>query len=149
MGGQDTAVGKNTAQLNEVVDKNADILNNVARIAGANLSNRLPISGVGPNLQSAQILSAQAKKLVEAIPAGKVTNAIITLLQDPQRLAAGLRIAQTNQQGIREFLRETLEQVKEGLVRTPTVGALTPLEGEQPELPTSETERMLEEEAVN
>jgi len=143
------AVGKNTAQLNEVVDKNADILNNVARIAGANLSNRLPISGVGPNLQSAQILSAQAKKLVEAIPAGKVTNAIITLLQDPQRLAAGLRIAETNPQGIRELLREAFEQVKEGLVRTPTIGALNALEGEQPELPTSETDRMLEEEATN
>lgn len=143
------AVGKNTAQLNEVVDKNADILNNVARIAGANLSNKLPISGVGPNLQSAQILSAQAKKLVEAIPAGKVTNAITQLLQDPQRLAAGLRMAQSNPQDLREFIRETINTTVQGLVRTPTIGALTTLEGEQPELPTSETDRMLEEEAVN
>jgi len=143
------AVGKNTAQLNEVVDKNADILNNVARIAGANLSNRLPISGVGPNLQSAQILSAQAKKLVEAIPAGKVTNAIITLLQDPQRLSEGLRMAQSNPQGLREFIAETRDATVQGLVRTPTIGALTALEGEQPELPTSETDRMLEEEATN
>jgi len=145
-----TNVGKNTDQLNSVVDENADLLNNIARILGAQASSSLPISGAGPSLQAAQIVSGQAKKIIDKIPRGKVGEAISRIMKDPALLAKALGDPKAKDTvTATELINEALADLMGGPKRAASYMSGVVLEGDEAPLPESETDRMLEDESVN
>lgn len=88
---------KSPEYIDDIIQKNSDVINNLARLVGANVgakANEITGSLVGgtrdSGLQSAAIFSAWAKKIVDAGPQAKTRDAMIAMFKDPQLLAEAL-----------------------------------------------------------
>jgi hypothetical protein len=85
---------KSPEYIDEIIEQNSSVLNNLARMVGANVgakANEITGSFMGnpsdSGLQSAAIFSAWAKKIVEAGPQARTRDAMIAMFKDPQLLA--------------------------------------------------------------
>jgi len=79
----------NGRRLDKAIENNPSLINNIARIAGANFGTQFGF-GSGAQLQAASIGSNFFKKFIDDAPGGKALESLQMMMLNPRQLAAAI-----------------------------------------------------------
>jgi hypothetical protein len=94
-----------TKQLKDTVQETSGLVNNAARIFGANFGSMFGV-GEGSQLQSAAIMSAAAKNLVSGLPVGNKLESMKTIMLQPRTLLQLMEANPAIRKGILDGVKE-------------------------------------------